>query len=311
MHLIRAGRAQQCPRILASPFRRFLRNTLKIFGEQAVPLPLLAVACLAPLSIKLSLPFTEVYLPIEFVASATAFSVLFLVLPQGNVRWFARYPLPLFWLISFLPGIYFSDLLNTSLKFTALNGVFVIAFYYGVVLVAERGKSVPYFPFIAALVPVTVMGVYHFAQYGFNLITISGIFKPFFYSHTMYGAVMAFIAAIALGNLRQKRLWKWILLASIILTLFSGSRAALWSLVFMFVLYVLVRFPPVYRFVLPVLAMGAIFFLGGVSKVEEAFAYNDYESSAALVLALLASRARSVAAARRVHARRTRTLAAG
>ena len=246
--------------------------------KQALDQMLLAVACLAPLSIKLSLPFTEVYLPIEFVASATAFSVLFLVLPQGNVRWFARYPLPLFWLISFLPGIYFSDLLNTSLKFTALNGVFVIAFYYGVVLVAERGKSVPYFPFIAALVPVTVMGIYHFAQYHFNLITISGIFKPFFYSHTMYGAVMAFIAAIALGNLRQKMLWKWILLASIILTLFSGSRAALWSLVFMFVLYVLVRFPPVYRFVLPVLAMGAIFFLGGASKVEEAFAYNDYES---------------------------------
>ncbi|MDP4768002.1 MAG: O-antigen ligase family protein [Schleiferiaceae bacterium] len=246
--------------------------------KQALDRMLLALACLAPLSIKLSLPFAEVYLPIEFVASAAALSVLFLVVPQGNVRWFLNYPLPLFWLISFLPGIYFSDLLNTSLKFTALNGVFVIAFYYGAVLVAERGKSVPYLPFIAALLPVTVMGVYHFAQYGFNPITISGIFKPFFYSHTMYGAVMAFIAAIALGNLRQKRLWKWILLASIILTLFSGSRAALWSLVFMFVLYVLVQFPAVYRVVLPVLAMGAIFVFGGALKVQDAFAYNNYES---------------------------------
>ena len=75
--------------------------------KQALDHMLLALACLAPLSIKLSLPFAEVYLPIEFIASAAALSVLFLVLPQGNVRWFLKYPLPLFWLISFLPGIYF------------------------------------------------------------------------------------------------------------------------------------------------------------------------------------------------------------
>jgi O-antigen ligase len=246
--------------------------------KQAIDQLLLAVACIAPLSIKLSLPFAEVYLPIEFIASATALSVLFSVVPLGNVRWFMKYPLPLFWLISFLPGIYCSDILNTSLKFTALNGVFIFAFYYGTVMIAERGKAVPYVPFSAALVPVTVVGVYHFVQYGFNPITISGIFKPFFYSHTMYGAVMAFIAAIALGNLRQQSLWKWILVVSIILTLFSGSRAALWSLVFMFVLYVLVQFPPIYRIALPLIAVGTFFILGGASKLEEAFAYNNYES---------------------------------
>jgi len=246
--------------------------------KQALHQLLWAVACATPLSIKLSLPFAEVYLPIEFIASATALSVLFSVVPLGNVRWFMKYPLPLFWLISFLPGIFCSDLLNTSLKFTALNGVFVFAFYYGIVMVSERGKVLPYFPFIAALVPATGVGVYHFAQYDFNPITISGIFQPFFYSHTMYGAVMAFIAAIALGNLRQRSLWKWILLSSLVLTLFSGSRAALWSVVFMFILYILVQFPPVYRFALPVLALGAFFFSGGASKVEEAFAYNNYES---------------------------------
>ena len=246
--------------------------------KQALHHLLWAVACVTPLSIKLSLPFAEVYLPVEFIASATALSVLFSVVPLGNVRWFMKYPLPLFWLISFLPGIFCSDLLNTSLKFTALNGVFVFAFYYGIVLVSERGKVLSYFPFIAALVPVTGVGVYHFAQYDFNPITISGIFQPFFYSHTMYGAVMAFIAGIALGNIRQRSLWKWILLGSIVLTLFSGSRAALWSVVFMFILYILVQFPPVYRFALPALALGAFFFSGGALKVEEAFAYNNYES---------------------------------
>ena len=249
-----------------------------IAKKHALPQMLLAVACLAPLSVKLSLPFAEVYLPIEFIASATALSVFFSLVPKGNVRWYMKYPLPLLWLISFLPSIYCSDLLSTSLKFTALNGVFVLAFYYGIVMIAQRGKAVPYFPFIVALVPVTAVGIFQFAQYGFNPITISGIFKPFFYSHTMYGAVMAFIAAIALGNFCQKSLWKWILLSSIILTLFSGSRAALWSLVFMLTLYVLVQFPPIYRFVLPLLAIGVFFLFDGATKVEEAFAYNNYES---------------------------------
>src|SRR6056300_1757458 len=239
---------------------------------------LLAIACLAPLSIKLSLPFAEVYLPIEFVASAAALSVLFLVVPKGNVRWFLNYPLPLLWLISFLPGIYFSDLLNTSLKFTALNGVFVIAFYYGAVLVAERGKSVPYLPFIAALLPVTVMGVYHFAQYGFNPITISGIFKPFFYSHTMFGAVLAFVAAIALGKARAERFWWWVVFLAVSGVLFSTSRAALWSLVFMLGIYVLLQLPVVLRLLGPLAIVVAFVGLGGMEKLDEAFAYNDYES---------------------------------
>lgn len=241
--------------------------------------PLLWTAALtAPLSIKLGLPFADVYLPIEFLAGTAALAVLLTFVFYGQVKWLLNYPLPLVWLISFLPGIYFSDLLPTSLKFTALNGVFVIAFYYGMLLLVARGKTMLHLPYIAALVPVTVLALYHFVEYKFNPITISGIFKPFFYSHTMYGAVMAFIAAIALGNIRQNSVWKWVLICGIVLTVFSGSRAALWSLAFMFILYMLVQFPPAFRAVLPAVAIGAILILGGASKVEEAFAYNHYES---------------------------------
>ena len=71
----------------------------------------------------------------------------------------------------------------------------------------NSGKTTAY---IIALIPVTVVAFYHFAQFEFNPITISGIFKPFFYSHTMYGAVMAFLAAIALGNFPHRSFWKWV-----------------------------------------------------------------------------------------------------
>jgi O-antigen ligase len=94
----------------------------------------------------------------------------------------------------------------------------------------------------------------------------------------MYGAVMAFLAAIALGNFPHRSFWKWVFVVCVLLTLFSGSRAALWSLVFMFLLYALVQFPPIYRATLIALAIGIFLFLGGTAKVEEAFAYNSFES---------------------------------
>jgi len=237
-----------------------------------------AAALLAPLSIKLSLPFADVYLPIEFISAATAVVVFLTIVNAAKGIWLRKFPLPLIWLISFLPGICFSDLLDASLKFSALNGIFVVGFYYGCIVLAERGIRFPYLPYIIALIPVTAVALYHFAQFEFNPITISGIFKPFFYSHTMYGAVMAFLAAIALGNFPHRSLWKWVFVVCVLLTLFSGSRAALWSLVFMFLLYALVQFPPIYRATLIALAIGIFLFLGGTAKVEEAFAYNSFES---------------------------------
>ena len=51
--------------------------------KQALYQLLWAVACIAPLSIKLSLPFAELYFPIEFIASATALSVLFQLCLKG------------------------------------------------------------------------------------------------------------------------------------------------------------------------------------------------------------------------------------
>lgn len=237
-----------------------------------------AAALLAPLSIKLSLPFADVYLPIEFISTATAVVVFLTIVNAAKGIWLRKFPLPLLWLITFLPGICFSELLDASLKFSALNGIFVVGFYYGCIALAERGIRFPYLPYIIALIPVTVVAFYHFAQFEFNPITISGIFKPFFYSHTMYGAVMAFLAAIALGNFPHRSLWKWVFVVCVLLTLFSGSRAALWSLVFMFLLYALVQFPPIYRATLIALAIGIFLFLGGTAKVEEAFAYNSFES---------------------------------
>jgi len=238
----------------------------------------LALALLTPLSVKLALPFADLYLPGEFLAAGVALMVVWTILFRNKGAEWIKYPLPALWLLTFLPGLWYSELPATSFKFFALNGLFVVAFYYGGVLLAGQKRTFPLPYFMLALVPVGFFGVYQFASYSFNPITISGIFKPFFYSHTMFGAVLAFVAAVALGKARAQRLWWWVVFVAVSGVLFSTSRAALWSLVFMFGIYVLLQLPVVLRLLGPLAIVVAFVGFGGMEKLDEAFAYNDYES---------------------------------
>ena len=237
-----------------------------------------AAAIIAPVSIKYALPFADLYLPIEFLSAAIAIAVVFQFVLTNQFLLVKKFPFPILWLLSFLPGVIYSEMPLVSIKFWALNGLFVLAFYYGFILLAQRNVGFPFVPFLISLLPVTAAGILHFIQYDFNPITISGIFKPFFYSHTMFGAVMAFLTGIALGNLRANRWWGVVLFFGVALTIFSGSRAALWSLVFMVLLYILIQMKPLYRLILPLIATVMFLSFGGATKLEDQFSYNNYES---------------------------------
>ena len=222
-----------------------------VYQRDRLAVIMYGAAIFAPVSIKYALPFADLYLPIEFLSAAIAIAVVFhfvLITIFGLVK---KFPFPILWLLSFLPGVIYSEMPFVSMKFWALNGLFVLAFYYGFILLAQRKVGFPFIPFLIFLLPVTAAGILHFIQYDFNPVTISGIFKPFFYSHTMFGAVTAFLTGIALGNLRADRWWGVVLFFGVVLTIFSGSRAALWSLVFMVLLYVLIQMKPLYRLILP------------------------------------------------------------
>lgn len=237
-----------------------------------------AAAIIAPVSIKYALPFADLYLPIEFLSAAIAIAVVFQILLFNQWWLLKKFPFPLLWLLSFLPGVIYSEMPAVSMKFWALNGLFVLAFYYGFILLAQRKVGFPFIPFLISLFPVIAAGILHFVQYDFNPVTISGIFKPFFYSHTMFGAVMAFVTGIAFGNLRANKWWGIVVFFGAGLTIFSGSRAALWSLVFMVLFFSLVQLKPLYRWILPLIATVVFLGLGGATTLEEQFSYNDYES---------------------------------
>ena len=249
-----------------------------IFIKNAFSLAYTGIALLAPLSVKIALPFADLYLPSEFLTASLALSVAAVLLLSKQGGLLLKNPLPALWLLTFVPGIIASELPQTSVKFFALNALFVTAFYYGGLLLAARGNAFPWTAFLTGLVPVGLWGLYQFSRYNFNPITISGIFKPFFYSHTMFGAVAAFMAAVALSKARTQRWW---LLAALVATVavgFSTSRAALWSLVFMGGLFALSALPKALRVAVPALAVAGFFGLGGWVKLDEAFTYNSYES---------------------------------
>lgn len=249
-----------------------------IFIKNAFSLAYTGIALLAPLSVKIALPFADLYLPGEFLTASLALSVgaVLLLSKQGGLL--LKYPLPALWLLTFVPGMIPSELPQTSVKFFALNALFVTAFYYGGLLLAARGNAFPWTAFLTGLVPVGLWGLYQFSRYNFNPITISGIFKPFFYSHTMFGAVAAFIAAVALSKARTQRWWLLVALVATVAVGFSTSRAALWSLVFMGGLFALGALPKALRVAVPALAVVGFFGLGGWVKLDEAFTYNSYES---------------------------------
>ena len=252
--------------------------SIAIYSRDQFFLTYTSIALLAPLSVKIALPFADLYLPGEFLAAALALGVATYFLIGGHLSLLRKFPLPALWLLTFLPGLWFSEIPATSFKFAALNALFVVAFYYGGVLLAVRGNRFPLLPYACALVPVGMFGLYQFALYNFNPVTISGIFKPFFYSHTMFGAVAAFIAAVALAKARTQRWWLLVVLVATIAVGFSTSRAALWSLVFMGGVYVLILLPRMFRVVVPIVVVVGFFGLGGKAKLDEAFAYNSYES---------------------------------
>jgi len=249
-----------------------------IFIKNAFSLAYTVIALLAPLSVKIALPFADLYLPSEFLTASLALSVAAVLLLSKQGGLLLKNPLPALWLLTFIPGMIASELPQTSVKFFALNALFVTAFYYGGLLLAARGNAFPWTAFLTGLVPVGLWGLYQFSRYNFNPITISGIFKPFFYSHTMLGAVAAFMAAVALSKARTQRWWLLVALVATVAVGFSTSRAALWSLVFMGGLFALGALPKALRVAVPALAVAGFFGLGGWVKLDEAFTYNSYES---------------------------------
>ncbi|MDE0987287.1 MAG: hypothetical protein OSA02_07165 [Schleiferiaceae bacterium] len=237
----------------------------------------LLLATLLPLSVKVSLSFGDLHLPAEALIVVLAVATLLRLLVPFNLTLIKKHPLPLLWLLSFIPGIMMSEMPLVSLKFWVINGLFVFTFYYGFLLMANRGRPLPMVPFMMALVPVLIVGLVQFIKFDFNPVTISGLYKPFFYSHTMLGASLALIAGYSWSSSKNQKYWRFIAAFAALLVVLTGSRAALWSVAFMLVIWALMHLSQLWRWLLPVTLLVVYFSLFGTAKIQESIRYNSFE----------------------------------
>lgn len=240
----------------------------------------IAIALLSPVSFGLTiLQTTEIVAPIEYLIIVIA-PVVLLRYYRTSFALLIKHPWPALWLLSFLPAIFSSEMPVISIKYFILNGLYVLVFFYGLLEWRENGGDFTDLvkAFGLGLVVVLIYGVTNFIGYDFNPVTISGLYKPFFYSHTYLGACLAFVAAFAWG--KSKTDWRWIVAAIFfsLATVYTNSRAALWSLIGLAAIALLLQLGPRTRWILPVLVLLVGFVFGGFQKIEAALNFDQYQS---------------------------------
>ncbi len=234
---------------------------------------MLAVAFLLPFSFEVPLAFGAMLrVPTEpLIALAALLLLADAVRSRAKLRdiffkkelsWLA----PL--LLAFLVSTPFSEMLVVSLKYTAVNVLYILVFFVLMMRLSERQPGL--FPRMLLLYGMGMLvvwqwSVYQYWQYGWNPVVMRGIFKPFYNDHTIFGASTALLAAFWLGMARVKHpkrikiICLLMGLAFVGLVVFSTSRAAFLSLFFcLFVMLLLkLQLKPLHITALLVLAVAA------------------------------------------------------
>lgn len=230
-----------------------------------------------PLSLNLSLGGLDLMLPAEWLIGVLALVLLFDLLYKKNYRLILKTPIPALWVISFALPLIMSSMFEISMKFSLLNGCFVFVFFYGT-LRYGKGEVFKWLKlYSVSFSAVILWGVYQFFDFDFNPITITGIFKPFYYSSTYVGAVAAILGGFALGNGRTDKKYFVLAIIAMAIVIFSESRAALISFTFMLIAYLFSFLPIKMRLIGPILIILFLVTIG-FENIREAFAFNKIES---------------------------------
>lgn len=211
----------------------------RLRGQFAV---IVLVAFTLPLSVEVPIfAHHKWFFPSEALLSICAVSLVLgmWTMNQPKRDWF-----PLLWLLSFLPGVMFSENPIVSLKFMLVNLTYVVVFYYGIhyFSLLKRPLTDLYKMYFLALVPVVSWAIWQFVGFEFNPVTLPGIFKPFYNDHTIVGAVLAFLSGVFLVFSERDKRYLMIAIVLIAGVFFTGSRAAIISVMVMFVVYGALQF---------------------------------------------------------------------
>lgn len=94
----------------------------------------------------------------------------------------------------------------------------------------------------------------------------------------MLGASLAIIVGYSWSQLKNQKYWRLLAAIASVLVVLTGSRAALWSVVFMLTIWALMHLPELWRWLLPVTLLVVYFSLFGTAKIQESISYNSFQS---------------------------------
>jgi putative inorganic carbon (hco3(-)) transporter len=176
----------------------------------------------------------------------------------------------LFFLISFVIGTFFSTILWVSVKFSIVNLTYILIFFVWQKHLFKIHSNL--FPILLsfyslAFLMVLAKSIYQLGLYDWNVVTIKGIFRPFYKDNTIFGATAALLTAfwILCISRNKKNIFNIICFSTGILlftgTILSNCRAAFLSLIFCIIvriaLYIKLRLKHLAAsFVLGILLLG-------------------------------------------------------
>ena len=166
-------------------------------------------------------------------------------------------------LLSFIISTIFSSIHWVSIKCTIVNVSYILVYFMWLQQLIRKNPDL--FPRLMGLYSISLLGVlvcsvYQLHRYDWNPATITGIFRPFYKDHTIFGATSAIVATFwfAYGLTRKILTTKilFLILGLLFLgcVLLSTSRAAIISMVVFGVVWFLLNL----RIRLKPLIIGAI-----------------------------------------------------
>jgi putative inorganic carbon (hco3(-)) transporter len=198
-----------------------------------------------PLSVEVALTDDhKIFLPSELLLGAMIIALFPACFLPKMRHFITGSPLPLLWVASFFIPVIFSGMPLVSFKFFVINTAYVILFFYFITFFFERGIQIDrmIIAYMMVFIPVTFYGIYQLHQFGYNPVTLPGVFKPFYNDHTIFGASAAMLTGFFAGMSGKNKRWLIPLVLALSAVYLSGSRAAIISMLILLPLVLFARF---------------------------------------------------------------------
>jgi putative inorganic carbon (hco3(-)) transporter len=185
-----------------------------------------------------------------------------------------------------------SDLPLVSIKFFLARVWFVIPMYCVGFILFKRFQNAKLFSWLYVLSLLIVIGytIYNHSKFAFNEEEGHWVMTPFYNDHTAYGAILAFFIPVMFGfgfdktSRQNVRIAAFVFFGILMVALFlSYSRAAWLSLVFAFLVYIVILLKIKFRWIL--LSIGIVLGIFFTFKFEilDRLEKNKQDSSANVI----------------------------